>query len=248
VFFTQKCMRFLRDFRERGTIIFVSHDAAAVVSLCHRAIWLDAGRIQTTGSAKEVYQSYLAAYHRQPAIADPEPPIEGKEPASPPADSSPPATSTSFSAAPAFGSGRATIIRAELLDDRGQPLTTIRGGESVTIIIQARANAPIARCLVGFFVKDRLGQNLFGENTHLTYAGSPVTASPGQTITGRFCFRMPILLPGDYTIAASLAEGTQEAHIQHHWVHDACTFKSIHHSESAGIVGIPIEPISLDVA
>ena len=33
-FFTQKCMRFLRDFMQRGTVLFVSHDTAAVKSLC----------------------------------------------------------------------------------------------------------------------------------------------------------------------------------------------------------------------
>jgi lipopolysaccharide transport system ATP-binding protein len=247
VFFTQKCMRFLRDFRDRGTIVFVSHDAAAVVSLCHRALWLDAGRIQTAGSAKEVYQSYLAAYHHQPVSGGG---VGGNggahesaatEPPRPPDDSA-------LATAPSFGSGHATITLVDLLDQQGQRLTSVRGGEHATVIIQARANAPIARALVGFFIKDRLGQNLFGENTHLTYAARPVPAAPGQIITGRFSFHMPILLPGDYTITASLAEGTQDAHVQHHWIHDAYVFKSFTRSESAGLVGIPVDPIDLKVS
>jgi len=44
--FVQKCMRFLREFKERGTLLFVSHDTIAVSSLCDRAIWLDAGRVK----------------------------------------------------------------------------------------------------------------------------------------------------------------------------------------------------------
>ena len=32
--FSQKCMRFLRDFKKNGTILFVSHNSAAVVNLC----------------------------------------------------------------------------------------------------------------------------------------------------------------------------------------------------------------------
>ena len=39
-FFTQKCMRFLREFRENGTLLFVSHDTSAVLNLCDRALWL----------------------------------------------------------------------------------------------------------------------------------------------------------------------------------------------------------------
>ena len=40
VFFTQKCMRFLRDFKKTKTLIFVSHDTGAVLNLCDRAILL----------------------------------------------------------------------------------------------------------------------------------------------------------------------------------------------------------------
>ncbi len=42
-FFTQKCMRYLREFKERGTLLFVSHDSSAVTGLCERAVWLDRG-------------------------------------------------------------------------------------------------------------------------------------------------------------------------------------------------------------
>ena len=58
-FFTQKCMRFLRNFLRTGTILFVSHDAAAVNSLCNRAILLESGTIKICGSPKEVTEMYL---------------------------------------------------------------------------------------------------------------------------------------------------------------------------------------------
>jgi lipopolysaccharide transport system ATP-binding protein len=60
IFFTQKCMRFLQDFKTRGTIIFVTHDSGAVVSLCERAVWLDRGAVQASGAAKMVSEKYLA--------------------------------------------------------------------------------------------------------------------------------------------------------------------------------------------
>ena len=58
-FFVQKCMRFLRDFMTRGTILFVSHDTGAVVNLCHRAIWLHKGDVMLDGSPKDVAEAYL---------------------------------------------------------------------------------------------------------------------------------------------------------------------------------------------
>lgn len=41
--FTQKCMRFIRLFQARGTLLFVSHDIGAVQNLCRSAIWLAHG-------------------------------------------------------------------------------------------------------------------------------------------------------------------------------------------------------------
>src|SRR5258708_7334115 len=43
--FVQKCMRFLREFKARGTLLFVSHDTSAVTSLSDRVLWLDGGRV-----------------------------------------------------------------------------------------------------------------------------------------------------------------------------------------------------------
>lgn len=62
-FFTQKCMRFLRAFMERGTVLFVSHDTNAVVNLCTRVVWLDKGRVREIGPAKDVCDSYLEAFY-----------------------------------------------------------------------------------------------------------------------------------------------------------------------------------------
>ncbi|BBI49667.1 hypothetical protein HORIV_20880 [Vreelandella olivaria] len=61
-FFVQKCMRFLRRFMEHGTVLFVSHDTAAVLNLCERAIWLDKGKIAAEGAPKEVADAYLKAF------------------------------------------------------------------------------------------------------------------------------------------------------------------------------------------
>ncbi|HCP9006074.1 TPA: ABC transporter ATP-binding protein, partial [Escherichia coli] len=61
-FFTQKCMRFLREFKQRGTLLFVSHDGGSVTALCDRAIWLDQGNLRQSGEPKEVMDAYLEAF------------------------------------------------------------------------------------------------------------------------------------------------------------------------------------------
>jgi ABC-type polysaccharide/polyol phosphate transport system ATPase subunit len=60
--FQHKCFGRIADFkRDGGTIVFVSHDAAAVERLCDRALLLERGRCVEVGPAAEV----IRAYHRR---------------------------------------------------------------------------------------------------------------------------------------------------------------------------------------
>ena len=59
--FQQKCMRYLHEFRARGTLVFVSHDSAAVARLCDRVVWLERGMVRADGPTREVSRQYMAA-------------------------------------------------------------------------------------------------------------------------------------------------------------------------------------------
>src|SRR5262249_45376927 len=63
--FTQKCMRFIRRFRETKSLLFVSHDTSAVMNLCDRALWLAAGTVQGHGPAVDVTKQYMLACLRE---------------------------------------------------------------------------------------------------------------------------------------------------------------------------------------
>ena len=52
-------MRFLREFMETGTVLFVSHDTGAILNLCKGAIWLDNGIIKAIDTPKEITERYL---------------------------------------------------------------------------------------------------------------------------------------------------------------------------------------------
>jgi lipopolysaccharide transport system ATP-binding protein len=222
-YFVQKCMRFLRRFQERGTILFVSHDTGAVVGLCSRALLLDRGVVRMDGAPKVVAETYLAAL-----VESLQAPAAAEAPAAvgePRAD---------------FGSGGASIRAVKLLDEQGRPLLSVEGGERVSLVVEAVARQELFSPIVGFYVKDKLGQNLFGENTYSAYAETPLTLAPGAALEARFAFEMPRLAPGDYSVCAAVAEGTQQLHVQHHWVHDALFFKSHCPGGSSGLVGIPV--------
>ena len=266
-FFTQKCMRFLRRFMEEHTVLFVSHDVSAVNSLCNRAVLLENGAIKCLGTAKEVTEVYLEDMFESMQGKSELP--QGEKAVSLPArfalgdekdfhDMRRDFVNASnlrndiqvFSfdeKQAAFGKGGAVIERAVLTDEAGKNVSWIVGGETVAVHVLCRANQELFNPIVGFSLKDRLGQALFGENTHVAYMDNPLRVSPGRLFSAAFTFRMPYLAPGDYSFVVAVAEGTQNEHIQHQWIHDAIMIRSMNTSVSTGIVGIPMRDISLAI-
>ncbi|NYT63483.1 ABC transporter ATP-binding protein [Alcaligenaceae bacterium] len=265
VFFVQKCMRFLRKFMENGTVLFVSHDTGAVTSLCQSAVWLQNGQVKYQGSPKSAAEQYLAALYESQQGQSPTPPTHSNTEALPNA-SQPITTETrdmrrdfinatnlrndielfNFSMdAAGFGVGGATITAAQLLDAHGNRLNWVVGGEDVQLVICCSVTTSLVNPIIGFFIKDRLGQTLFGDNTFITYSENPLHAAPEETIEAKFEFKMPILPIGDYSLTVAIASGTQQEHIQHHWIHDALVFKSHSSSTCTGLIGIPMTHISM---
>jgi lipopolysaccharide transport system ATP-binding protein len=261
-FFTQKCMRFFREFISKGTLLFVSHDTSSIKSLCNRAVWLDHGKVVREGSPKDICERYLEAYYESAnqSTRSASKALTGRaqEAPLPLRDQRLEFINASnlrndlrvFAFDPqaaSFGERGASIINVLFLDEQERPLSWIVGGEMVTLQIRVEAREALDSPIVGFQVKDRLGQTLFGDNSYLTYLDRPLQCEPGCVLETRFRFEMPILPYGDYSIATAVATGTQQEHVQHHWIHDAVIFKSESTSASAGLVGIPMRSIKMEI-
>ncbi len=258
-FFTQKCMRFLRRFMEKGTVLFVSHDTVSIKNLCSYAIWLEKGQVIQEGTPKEVCELYLEAfYEAQQGKSSSTKLRESKKTyeSVPTKDQRLEYINTSnlrndlqifqFEPdAPSFGKGGAKIHDVRLLDENGQSLAWIVGGEKVRLRVMVRANQDLDSPIIGFFVKDRLGQTLFGDNTFISYREQNVNCIEGSELHADFIFYMPLLPSGEYAITVAIANGNQETHEQHQWIHDAVIFRSESSSVSSGLIGIPMLSINL---
>jgi lipopolysaccharide transport system ATP-binding protein len=261
-FFTQKCMRFLHRFMKTGTIIFVSHDTGAVANLCDRAILLNQGEISKIGTPKEVCEVYLASLYQADQISAEIDPARSKdfsvaEEAIEYRDARESLINSSilrndievFKFNPDqsdFGTGSATITAVRFLDSKGFPLSWFIGGEEVVLEIRCLAHKELLRPIVGFQFKDRLGQVIFSDNTFFTYQFNPQRVKEAAEIIARFEFRLPILPTGDYSVSPAIAEGTQEEHVQHHWVHDALIIRVHSSSVHFGLIGLPMKKIILE--
>ncbi|MFY8092413.1 MAG: ABC transporter ATP-binding protein [Niveispirillum sp.] len=248
--FTQKCMRFIDDFKKRGTILFVSHDAGAMAKLCDRILWLDGGGVRMEGPPKDVLEAYMAAIHMEGDAGQLR--VGGRRRGPPPPDAlkaPPPSAVKVFDFdpdAPQFGAGGARVRGATLAIEGGSD-SVLSGGQEVVLSVVAEILTPMQQPILGFLVKDRLGQNIFVDNTCQTYPIQPRALHPGDILTARFHFHMPHLADGDYAVSVAVAEGTEQAHVQHHWLHDALFFRVANTRPFRGLVAVPMLDITLRI-
>jgi ABC-type polysaccharide/polyol phosphate transport system ATPase subunit len=154
--FQHKCMGRMHDFRRQGgTIVFVSHDANAVESMCDRVVLLEDGRVIADGAPAQVlprYHKLLASQDARTSIhADGEAPPEPQ----PAADERP----------DRWGSRRMTITSCRLLDEGGAEASSFQSGERLVVEIAFAGEEPLAFPSVGVMIHAAEGFLCYGTNT-----------------------------------------------------------------------------------
>ncbi|EMM3426590.1 ABC transporter ATP-binding protein [Klebsiella aerogenes] len=264
--FTQKCMRFIRKFKENGTLLFVSHDTHSVLNLCDKAIWLHKGEMIASGKAKAITEQYLQ-YTLQEVYGD-----EAKldaikntnqnealemhslttEIESSVANqmfdyNSQYGIDNNLSDANGWKTGAGEIIDISLIKiATDTPNQLFKGGEKVKLRITAALYQRFDSPILGFLVKDRLGQVLFGENTLPFTDNNNFSVHSGGKIVAEFVFKLPMLPNGEYSMMVSLANGDINSHVQHHWLHDALIINVSSSDVRWGLVGIKFDDVKLE--
>ena len=162
--FQHRCLRRIKEIQERGsTVLFVSHDAAAVRALCSRAILLGAGRLLEDGPPSEVLNHYQKivmereqAYEEEESAKSEEDgeaePVEGE-------------TLTPLRYDYRHGDGTAEIVGAELLDATRRQAGVVESGVPLTLRVRVRFNRDADDAVVGFLINDSRGVHAYGTNT-----------------------------------------------------------------------------------
>lgn len=197
-YFQHKSFDRIREFRNQGTtLLLVSHDKQAIQSICDRAILLNQGRLHMEGPPEAVMDYYNALIAEksnsrviQQQLAD-------------------------GSLQTISGTGEATVSHICLYNEQGQPVDTINVGERVTLIIQVNIHEPVAKLILGYGIKDRLGQVMYGTNTHFTQQVES-HLEPGQSIEYALTFNAQ-LGPGSYSVQTALVSSETHLDDNYEW-------------------------------
>ncbi|UUZ71783.1 Wzt carbohydrate-binding domain-containing protein [Polaromonas sp. P1(28)-8] len=238
-------------------MLFVSHDTSAIINLCGSAIWLknSASGEFVTGVADQVCKAYLKDFYGQQELVSPHgltqqisrSPLDSADAIEPQASvtyESDPLIETVFEISPfnpeaeSFGVQGATIRNAWFVDEHEQRISSIKSGDLVKLFVEVFIHKKVVYPAFGITLKDRLGQFLFSEGTDGAFRSAELSFSANDVATAEFSFRMPVLIPGAYSIDLAFAEGLGHEHIQHHWMHDAISLRSIKGRLVQGVCGL----------
>ena len=227
-YFQHKSFDRIREFNKQGTtLLIVSHDKQAIQSVCDRAILLDAGKLATEGEPEAVMDYYNAMLsNNQSQIIKKQPSTEGKHRI----DS---------------GTLEAEIATIRLVDQNNQSIEIVEVGQLVSAIINIKIHKNIKSLVVGFGVKDRLGQMIFGTNTFYTKQ-IIYDLKEREQIVVKVHFEAR-LGEGSYSAHCSLVESNSHIEKNYHWIDRALVFEVINISKPP-FVGCSWNQLDFEIA
>jgi hypothetical protein len=200
------------------TILFVSHDPAAIRALCSRAILLNHGRVVSDAKPLTVLNHYQKIIMAREEAYEASESSEQNEEEQAPVMSSDNRQEVHYTYR--HGDRSAEIISVELLDARRQRVELVESGESLTVRVLMRSNSRLEAVVCGFLIRNRHGIHLYGTNTEIQHLDlGPLSAGEILEVTFAFdCW----LAPDTYslTVAAHSSDG-----ISFDWLDGALFFR-----------------------
>lgn len=185
-YFQHKSFDRIRSFRKAGTtLLIVSHDRSAIQSICDSAILLEGGHMVMHDKPEAVMDYYNALLAEREGQTVRQELLDGGQ------------------VRTVSGTGEAGILSVRLLDERERSIDAAEVGQPVTLEVEVEIRQDIERLVLGFMIKDRLGQAMYGINTHRQNQALEDLRA-GERITYRFAFVMG-LGKGNYSVALSLS-------------------------------------------
>jgi lipopolysaccharide transport system ATP-binding protein len=226
--FQHKCFRRIREFKSQGvTLLFVSHDPLAVKTLCHRAILIEKGSVVMDDEPDRVLDYYNALIALDEAEAE-----------------NHAAHIDQNSTTTRSGSGKAKLLNVDLLNQAAST-RLVRHGETIRVRVECEVHEDIEDLTLGFLLRDRLGNEVFGTHTHAANQELPVKAGSR--------FNVDLILPecslgcGSYNVTVALHSAETHLEDNYDWWDQALTFE-VAQSDGPRFVGVVALPYQIELA
>jgi lipopolysaccharide transport system ATP-binding protein len=173
--FQKKCLNAMSELRGGRTVLFVSHNLAAVEALCQRTIWVDGGKVRMDGETRSVIAAYLEAMSTNEGNVD------------------------LASMQNRRGSGEIRFQGFEFLSPEGEPQSLVRAGDPLVMRFHYFARQPIPYPSLGFRMYTETGTLV--TDTSFWHHGVDIPLLDSGEGYADLEIDTLNLLPGKYTIS-----------------------------------------------
>jgi lipopolysaccharide transport system ATP-binding protein len=211
-YFQHKSFNRIREFGKLGTtLLIVSHDRSAIQSICNRAILLRDGVVALDGDPEEVLDYYNAALAQTGLQRD---------------------TGTleqvkleSGRVQTVSGTKEVVVETVSLHNALGETVEMVRVGEEVALRVQVRVNSDVPQLVLGYGIKNRLGQVIYGTNTwHTGQLIEAAKAGGRYVFTVRFAANLGV---GSYSVQTALVDSDSHLTANFEWRDLALVFNVV---------------------
>jgi lipopolysaccharide transport system ATP-binding protein len=183
--FQQRCLGKMQSVAASGrTVLFVSHNIAAIQALCTRAMLLTHGKLDCQGTTAHVLDVYMRKLRNDPARAVELASLQRMK-----------------------SDCRKLMTVGRIVNALGASISQIAAGDPLIIEVEYEADGVPFKPVLGVVLKTALGTALFGIDNRIQSEYLPQQSSSGGTIQIHFD-SLP-LCPGQYSIDLYLGDELQ---------------------------------------
>lgn len=207
-YFQQKSLERIKNYKKLGTtIVFVSHDIQAILTICNKVLLLDNGEIISQGNPESVIDYYNALNSVKNRINISQVlNVDGKYTTN-------------------YGTKEVSISECYLTAKENKRRNIFELNEEININLLITISSKIDKLLLGFIIKDRVGSPVFGTNSE--QLGINFDTSKLNT-KFKFTFQFSANLgEGIYSISVGLSNSDLQKDFNYDWVDRIQTFEII---------------------
>ena len=184
--FQEKCLGKLNSVAHSDgrTVLFVSHNMAAVQQLCSRAILLRGGRIVGDGKTSEIVELYMSR-----GLSDGTPLRDRKD---------------------RVTTGDARVVEFKLCDEQGGQIDSVSLGDRLRFVMTVEFYRPVVHGVFGVLVHSAAGDPIL--NLRSSHEGMVINRSEGR-LTVEVVVEQIGLYPGGYTLSPYVSDEVRRIYI-----------------------------------
>lgn len=223
IFFQQKCNKYIKENFSDKTIILVSHDLHLLSTICDKSMLINNGELKLFDVSKNVVEEYIKVLHNISKEDGKKRLVDINETG----DRKPGINWIKIDKKLLSGTKQVEIEKFFYSDVEYKEIKMMKPGTKVKVTFLVKSFNFIENIIIGYIVKDRNGNDVFGENS--ISLQNNIDFKDETYYNVEFEFIWPKVKPGDYTLTIGIGEGNNHnSNIVHCWANSIVVIKAFY--------------------